>query len=263
MILQKIIDGKKSELKKRKNKLPFPELAKLVNPGKRRSLISAVAGKPFFIIAETKKASPSAGIIKKRYFPARNAAAYERAGASAVSVITESKFFLGKPEDLEKVRKAVKIPVLMKDFIFDPYQIYEAKFYGADIVLFIYRILGQDLLKKLLKTADKLNLEVLVEVHEKKEIKDVLNIIGSRKNVILGINNRNLDTLVTDLQITLDLISYTSKVKIPVISESGIKNSGQIKRLFKAGVKGILIGEHLLRAKNPSAEIKKLFNGGK
>jgi len=261
MILEKIIEKKKTCLNERKKKIPLEQLKRIVPHSHGKSLTKAFTQKPFVIIAETKKASPSAGIIKKTYHPEKIALSYQKAGADAVSVLTEEKFFLGKLDDLKKVKTSVKIPVLMKDFIIDPYQLYEAKLYKADVILLIVRILQVPLFKTLLKLARNLGLEIIIEVHDKKEIKTVLKEVNDFSGIIIGINNRNLDTLKTDVQTTFDLLSCLNRVKIPVISESGIKDGKIIKKLFDAGVNGILIGEHLLKAKTPLKGINKLTKG--
>jgi indole-3-glycerol phosphate synthase len=149
----------------------------------------------------------------------------------------------------------------MKDFIFDPYQVYEAKLCKADIILLIARILQVQLFKELLKLAQNLGMEAVIEIHKKKEMEMVLNEVNDFSGIILGINNRNLDTLRTNVQTTFDLLSCLKGVKIPVISESGIRDKETVKKLFDAGVNGILIGEHLLRTKTPSREIKRLLKG--
>ncbi|MCL5674606.1 MAG: indole-3-glycerol phosphate synthase TrpC [Candidatus Omnitrophica bacterium] len=260
MILDKIVDVKKIYLEEIKKKIPVEILEKKIFPvSPCRSLVKTFEKKPFVIIAETKKASPSAGLIKKKYSPEKTALLYQKAGADAISVLTEEKFFLGRLEDLQRVKKAVDLPVLMKDFIVDPYQLYEAKFYGADIILLIVKILSISSLKELINIAVFLKLETIIEVHDKKEIEMVLNNVSDFSKIILGINNRNLDTLETDIQTTFDLMPFLRKIKTPIISESGIKYKEDVQKLLEAGVSGILIGERLLRSKNTADELKKLL----
>ncbi len=260
MILDKIVENKKKYLEERKKYISLEELKKNFSAGLGRSLIKTLQNKKFIIIAETKKASPSAGIIKKRYYPEKIALSYEKAGADAISVLTEEKFFLGKLKDLEKVKKIVNLPVLMKDFIIDPYQLYEAKYYGADLILLIVKILSEDSLKEFLDIAKNLGLEIIIEMHDKKEIEIVLNNVSDFSKIILGINNRNLDTLKTDIQTTFSLLPLLKKSEVPVISESGIKDKKDIEKLFKSGVKGILIGEYLLKSKDQEEQLKNLKN---
>ncbi|TEB11811.1 indole-3-glycerol phosphate synthase TrpC [Pelotomaculum propionicicum] len=256
MILDRILAHKRAELASRKRIMPLNELEKAAQglpaplplaPSIRRSGELAV-------IAETKKASPSKGILCKNYNPVKIVAAYEQAGAAAISVLTEEKFFLGHPCHLVLVKRAVRIPVLRKDFIIDPYQIYESRALGADAVLLIVAALSPALLAELTKLAGDLGLSCLVEVHTERELSQALA-YGAE---IIGINNRNLHNFVTDLSVTFNLIDLIDLNKITVVSESGIKNKGDILRLKERGVHAALVGEALVRCAEPGQGLIKL-----
>ena len=207
------------------------------------------------IIAEVKKASPSKGIIRDDFDPIKIARQYEINDASAISVLTETEFFMGKLEFLKEIKNAVNIPVLRKDFLFDPYQLYEARANGADAVLLIAAILEKPLLDELLSIVKELSMSALVEIHTKEELEKVLQTDVE----IIGINNRNLKTFCTDIQTTINLISDIPESKI-IITESGIKTKEDIQKLSKAGVDAFLIGESLMRADNPGQMINDFLN---
>ncbi|RKY31898.1 MAG: indole-3-glycerol phosphate synthase TrpC [Candidatus Omnitrophota bacterium] len=251
MILEEIIRIKKEIVEKKKKR-----------PLKERNFpvlkLTERLEKEFGIIAEVKKASPSAGILKKNYRPADIAKIYEECGASGISVLTCEPYFFGSIEHLRKVKENVNIPVLMKDFIFDEYQILEGKYSGADIILLIAKILQTNQLKKLSKFADSLNLEVIVEVHDKDDIKKAFK-IENWENKIIGINNRDLESLKVDINTTFKLLKLLPKDQIPVISESGIKGRKEIMRLKEEGIKGVLVGETLLKSKDLRKKFKEIF----
>ncbi|MFA5645944.1 MAG: indole-3-glycerol phosphate synthase TrpC [Candidatus Ratteibacteria bacterium] len=256
-IINQIIKRKEEELKKRKQGF-FQSPSAEIEKAPFRTLLKKVQTTPFSIIAETKRSSPSTGILAPDYNPVAIARQYQAGGAAAISVLTESSFFLGSLQDLTSVKNAVSLPVLAKDFFIDPLQIEDAASAGADIVLIILRIAGSRLLD-LIESAEKNGIEALVEVHTPFELETALSAITGKSHCILGINNRNLHTLQTDLSTTFNLISQIKNDTIPVISESGITNPDTIERLFSVGIRGALIGTHLMRAKNPSAEIKTLL----
>lgn len=206
------------------------------------------------IIAEVKKASPSAGIIRADFDPVAIARTYEAHGADCLSVLTDRQFFQGDLAYLTAIHRAVAVPVLRKEFILDRYQLLEARAAGADAVLLIAEILPDQLLKKLFDQATALGLHVLVELHDAEQLSRVLNCGAS----LIGINNRDLRSFVTRLEHTLDLLP-----KIPndraVVSESGIKSNEDLKRLEAAGVKAVLVGESLMRAADIGESLDRLI----
>ena len=207
------------------------------------------------IIAEVKKASPSAGLIKK-VSPAEQAKLYQEGGASAISVLTEDKFFSGSLEDLEEVRKAVSIPVLRKDFIFDPVQVLEAKAFGADAILLIVRILEHEQIADLLAYAESLELDALVEVFSLEEAERALK-VGAK---IIGVNNRDLETLRVDLNLSKELAPKIKQMGAKfVVVESGIENREQIIEFESLGVDAFLIGTSLMKEKDPVKKLRELL----
>ena len=205
-------------------------------------------------IAEVKKASPSAGIIREDFNYINIAMEYEAGGASAISVLTDKEFFKGDIKYLSEIKETVSLPVLRKDFIIDPYQIYEARAAGADLVLLIARILTKEKIDTFLTLSHELGMECLVEVHDNDDLEKVLE----AEAAIIGINNRNLDTFETNLETTLQLCHRIPEDKI-IISESGIKTRADILILEEAGIDAILIGETLMRCNDISQKIKELF----
>lgn len=206
------------------------------------------------VIAEVKKASPSAGIIREDFNYVNIAMEYEAGGASAISVLTDKEFFMGDIKYLSEIRETVNVPVLRKDFIIDPYQIYEARAAGADSILLIARILTKEQIDTFLALAHKLGMECLVEVHDNDELKKVME----TEAAIIGINNRNLDTFETDLETTLQLCHLVPDGKI-LVSESGIRTRADVLKLEEAGIDAILIGETLMRSKDIFLKMKELF----
>ncbi|MDD9267649.1 indole-3-glycerol phosphate synthase TrpC [Paenibacillus sp. GCM10023248] len=194
------------------------------------------------LIAEVKKASPSKGLIREDFHPVGLAQAYERAGADCISVLTDVQYFQGSNEYLKAVRQAVNVPLLRKDFTIDPKQIYEARLIGADAILLIAAILTTDQMKQYLALAKDLGLDALVEVHDREELDRSLE-LGTQ---LIGINNRNLKTFVTDLATTEELIQHVP-AGITVVSESGISSVADMDYLQRIGSKAVLIGEHFMR----------------
>ena len=213
------------------------------------------------VIAEIKKASPSKGIIREDFKPVEIASCYERCGASCISVLTDKRFFQGNYEILQEVRKATNLPLLCKDFIISAYQIYKARVSGADAILLIAAILSDDDLIYLKKIADNLKMTVLIEVHNGLEIERILNLKSFN---LIGINNRDLKTFKTELKTSIELMSKYSDIfvkhNIIPISESGINDSEDLESLYSIGIKGVLIGERLMRQSNIEDSFKKLFN---
>jgi indole-3-glycerol phosphate synthase len=207
------------------------------------------------LIAEVKKASPSAGTIAEKFDPVEIALAYEAAGAHAVSVLTDERFFQGHLSFMTNVRKAITLPVLRKDFVVHEVQIYEAACAGADAVLLIVAALEQEQLAHLHKTAELCQLDALVEVHTLEEMDRALD-CGAR---IVGINNRNLATFEVDLETTA-LISEEAPDDVILVSESGIKTGADSWRVFDCGANAILVGESLMRSGDVAASVRELLN---
>ncbi len=257
-ILDKIIDKNREALEVRKKAIPeaiLLEKATRMPPVK--NFAAAVSRKDRFnIIAELKKASPSKGLIREDFVPEMLCMELERNGAAALSILTEEFFFLGSPVYLQKVAKLVKIPVLRKDFIFDPYQIHEARALGADAVLLIAAALDEKTFNSLYQTAKTVGLHVLAEIHNREELERTIR-CGAK---IIGINCRDLKTFQTDLGATEELLANIPDDRIKV-AESGIRNHHDIVRLSGCGADAFLIGETLMRAASPGAELKKMLEG--
>ena len=261
-ILKKICEDKRLEIEILKKKCSLNSLKKLISDeiNKRdfkNVIIKSSLEKRNYIIGEIKKASPSAGEIIHNYEPIEIAKIYERAGVKALSVLTEKNYFKGEIDHLSYVKQNTNIPILRKDFIIDEYQIYESKVYQADVILLIVSVLSDDELKKFLKIANELNLDCIIETHDENEIKRALKL----DYPILGINNRNLKNLNTDLNNSVSLFRSISK-DYTVIAESGIKTAEDISMYNDLGIFNFLIGESILRSKDYATFIKKLLNHG-
>jgi indole-3-glycerol phosphate synthase len=207
------------------------------------------------VIAEVKKASPSKGILRENFNPAEIAASYASNGAACLSVLTDEQFFQGTPAYLQQARAACALPALRKDFMIDPYQVYQARRWGADAILLIVAALDHGLMAELEACAHELGMSVLVEVHSGPELDAALRL----KTALLGINNRNLRTFETSLQNTIDLLPRVPPEKL-VITESGIKNIDDVKRMRGHDVHAFLVGETFMRAPEPGVELARLFN---
>jgi indole-3-glycerol phosphate synthase len=257
-ILDTIVQDKKKELAEAKQKTPFETLKFRVKnlPPVRdfTSALTAAHQSSVRIIAEVKKASPSKGILCKQFDPVAIARAYGDGGAAAVSVLTEKNYFQGSLAYLRAIKEAIPLPVLRKDFIFDPYQIYESRATGADAVLFIAVLLPEELLAELLQLSRTLSLCHLVEVHDRTDLQKALA-AGAE---VIGINNRDLKTFVTDIRTTIDLMPAIPEDKI-VVSESGISSRQDLKQLADAGVDAFLIGETLMKENNPGIKLQELI----
>ena len=245
-ILREIVINTKAKLEEKKKLVSLDDLKKeinesdLENPRFKQSLIE----KDEAIIAEIKKASPSAGIIAEDFDPIKKAKEYEELGAAALSILTEEDYFLGSPKYLKEVRKITQLPILRKDFMIDEYQIYEAKLMGADCILLIASILNDEQISHFIDLAEKLKLDYLIEVHDKIE----LDRVKMFENAIIGVNNRNLKTFEVDIQNSINLKQEFNGKNI-FVSESGIKNSNDIEMLKSKGINVYLIGESLMRGK--------------
>ncbi len=254
-VLDQIIVRKRAELLAQQAIIGAEELEQIPRPP-RRPFRSALEMKRPAIIAEVKKASPSAGVIAKDFDPATIASSYEQAGAAALSVLTDQQFFQGSLEHLDEARRATRLPVLRKDFTLDRYHLLEASAAGADAVLLIVAALPDFELRRLLEQAEELDLEALVEVHDEAELDRALG-VGAN---LIGINNRNLKTLEVSLETSLQLAE-----KIPPgvtwISESGIRAPRDMKLLMDAGCRAFLIGESLMKQQDPGAALANLIEG--
>lgn len=255
MILDDIVRDKRRDLDRVKAGAPIEALQQRpLFRAPRRSLRDALATGRRAIIAEVKKASPSKGVIRADFDPVRIATAYAANGAAAISVLTEEHYFQGSLAYLVLIREQVAVPLLRKDFLFDPYQLYEARAFGADAVLLITAILDDGQLGDLLCLAKELNLAALVEVHDRAEL-DRAVACGAR---LLGINNRDLRTFHTSLATTEALLPAVPRDVI-VVAESGIETTADLERLEGAGVRAFLIGEALMRAADPGARLSELL----
>jgi len=243
-ILQKIVENTRDNLKVKKTNLSLEEikssLAELSLP--KSNFKSSVSNKNEAIIAEIKKASPSAGVIAEDFNPVSKAQDYEAFGASALSILTEEDFFLGSNEYLKAVKKITSLPILRKDFIIDEYQIYESKLIGADCILLIASILSDQQLEEFVAIAKTLELDYLIEVHDENELKRAELFEGA----LIGVNNRNLKTFEVDLDNSVRLRNLFIKNNV-FIAESGIKSKKDIDYLKSNNIKVFLIGESLMR----------------
>jgi indole-3-glycerol phosphate synthase len=257
-ILATIVDVKRDEVSAAKRRRGLQSLRSDAEAlGGQRDLVAAlrkrIAAGGAAVIAEIKKASPSKGVLREDFQPARIAESYDRHGAAALSVLTDEKFFQGSVADLEAARAASSIPVLRKDFTIDPYQLFEARAMGADAVLLIAAILDDAELADFEATALAIGLGVLVEVHDKLELERALQL----KTPLLGINNRNLRTFETSLETTLSMLPGVPGERL-VVSESGIRAPADVQRLRRAGVHAFLVGEAFMRAPDPGLALASL-----
>ncbi len=219
-----------------------------------RGFRAALSGDGLSIIAEIKRRSPSKGTLRANLDVADTAAAYARAGAAAVSVLTDQTFFGGALDDLTSARSNASVPILRKDFIIDPYSIHESRFFGADAVLLIVRVLGAARLAELISLAAELDLDALVEVHTPDETRTALDAGAA----IIGINNRNLDTFDVDRQTALDLRPLIPPDRVTV-AESGMRTRADVMRMADAGFHAVLIGESLMTADDPEQKLRELM----
>ena len=254
-ILDEIVASKREEVAARRQRRPLAEVRRAAeHMPPARGFLNAVRAKRPAVIAEIKRASPSAGVIRRNFDPATIAASYERAGAACLSVLTDERYFQGADSHLETARRSCRLPVLRKDFIVDAYQVFETRALGADCVLLIVAALPPAALADLAALAQETGLDVLVEVHDRREL-DIALTVSPR---LLGINNRDLRTFATCLQITIDLLDAVP-AGVEVVSESGIGTPQDVRRLRRAGVEAFLVGTSFMREADPGAALQRLF----
>ena len=243
-ILQKIVANTRASLAHKKVELPLEKIQSSIENLKlpRGKFKDHISSKDEAIIAEIKKASPSAGVIKEDFDPTKIAMEYESFGASALSILTEEDFFMGSVEYLKEVKKITSLPILRKDFMIDEYQIYESKLIGADCILLIASILTDQEIEDFINIAKKLELDYLIEVHDENELKRVEHF----EDALIGVNNRNLETFEVDLNNSVRL-KHTFRQKNIFIAESGIKSREDMDYLKMNNIKVFLIGESLMR----------------
>ncbi len=259
MILDDILIKKKEYLERQKSKTTLQRMKELVSKNGRRG------GRDFFstikekkglsVIAEIKKASPSKGVIREDFEPLDIAREYYAKGVDAISVLTETDFFMGRDEYLVKIRQALPVPLLRKDFIIDIWQVYQSAYLGADAILLIVSILNDMQLKKFQAVARILGMQCLVEVHSEGEVERALE-TGAK---IIGINNRDLGTFDTDIEVTGRLLGMIPNDRA-VVSESGIRTAEDMKYLEEAGADAVLIGETFMSAERIAAKVRELMN---
>jgi len=263
-ILDKIITDKKAEVALRRSQFDLEQLKENIRSMRKcRNFYKAVTkpnSRGINVIAEVKKASPSAGIIREDFDPVAIAQTYEKCGADAISVLTDEKYFQGRLEYMEQIKEAVDLPVLQKDFIVDLWQVYESRAAGADAILLIAEALKPGELMDLMIAAAELTLTVLLEVHQADTLLNVRSMIGFPKKgySVIGINNRNLNTMKVDLNTTSRLAELLED-KNELVAESGVKARNDVERLKDVGVRAVLIGQVLCESANIEEKFKELF----
>lgn len=257
-ILQSILATKRREISAGRAQLSSAELkaiaAGMSAPRGFVHRLQSLAGRGPAVIAEVKKASPSAGVIRANFKPAEIARSYEAGGAACLSVLTDRQYFQGAAEYLQEARAACNLPVLRKDFIIDDWQLLEARVMGADCVLLIAAALSLDQLQQLEGQAQELHLDVLLEVHDEAELEIALQTQAK----LIGVNNRNLKTFVTDLAVSERLRPLIPADRM-LVSESGIHSRADVQRLQKRGIQAFLVGEAFMRAEDPGQGLQELF----
>jgi indole-3-glycerol phosphate synthase len=258
-ILQKILAKKAEEVVNRKQRISISDLEEIAQGVERprgfyKALQAKVSAKKPGIIAEIKKASPSKGIIRENFQPITIGLDYAMNGATCLSVLTDKEFFQGAEANLQMVRERCPLPIIRKDFMIDPYQIYESRALGADCILLIVAALGDEQMHELSDTATKLGMDVLVEVHNADELQRALTL----DTKLIGINNRNLRSFETSLQTTLDLKAHIPADRI-VITESGIHTHEDVQLMLDNDIYAFLVGEAFMRAESPGQKMRELF----
>jgi indole-3-glycerol phosphate synthase len=255
-VLSEICQTKRTEIAAAKSRVSEMELkARLADVDPPRDFLAALkSATGVGLIAEVKKASPSAGLIREDFDPVEIAKTYESAGAACISCLTDESYFKGKLEYLTAIRNAVEIPVMRKDFILDRYQVTEARAAGADCILLIAECLDDCTMRDLYFYASELGMECLVEIYDPENLDRVLKLEAP----LIGINNRNLRTFVTDLKHSTDLAARVPDT-VYLVSESGIRERSDVEHLLQFGVRGILVGETLMRQENIAAKVRELL----
>lgn len=259
-ILKEIYEYKLNQTLFNKSKVTLDQLLKKISSveetrGFLRKINNNLKNKLPSIIAEIKKASPSKGVIKEDFQPASIAGKYEEGGATCISVLTDKKYFMGSSNDLVTVKKHSSLPILRKDFIVSEYQIYESRAIGADCILLIAEILDKQTIYNYIKLAKSLDLDVIVEVHSEEELKKYIDL----KDVLIGINNRNLKNMDVNVNHSLVLAKYL-KINSNIICESGIESYQSYKNLYNKNFRVFLIGEYFMKSINPNDEIERFLN---
>jgi indole-3-glycerol phosphate synthase len=260
-ILKRIMRRKTEEVAERARRLPQRQVEALVAAadaprGFADALRAKVSAGKAAVIAEMKRASPSQGVLRPDFHPAAIARGYAERGAACLSVLTDMDFFQGSDGHLREARAACALPVIRKDFILDPYQVFEARAMGADCLLLIVACLGEGLLRDLNDLAHELGMDVLIEVHDAQELERALAVPGR----LVGVNNRDLRTFAVSLHSTLDLANQIPQGRL-LVTESGIQSAGDVRRMREHGVDAFLVGEAFMRAADPGARLAELFEG--
>jgi len=264
-ILDKIIADKRIEVSDRRAQVSLDSLKERADDmGKCRNFFKAVTksnSRGLNVIAEVKKASPSAGLIREDFDPANIARIYQECGADAISVLTDEKYFQGKLEYIDQVKQAVSLPVLRKDFMVAPYQVYEARVAGADAILLIAEALKPADLVDMLILANQLTMTALIEVHDADVLLSVRSLAGfpQKHYSVIGINNRNLTTMTVDINTTSRLAEFVEDRK-QLVAESGIKTRADVEKLISVGVGAVLIGQTLCESPDIAQKFNELFN---
>jgi len=258
-ILKTIIDFKVDEIEHAMQNVPLSVLKCCIDEYTPRDFVSALVNKNALgkagVIAEMKKASPSKGLIRPDFHPEKIAASYEAGGAACLSILTDEKFFQGSGSHVTHARKNCSLPILRKDFMIDPYQIYEARALGADCILLIVAALDDSRLMELEELAFDLGLAVLIETHDADELERALKL----KSPLIGVNNRDLRTFNTNIDTTINLLSQIPQDRI-LVTESGIRTREDVIKLREANVHNFLVGEAFMRADEPGQQVKMLFD---
>ncbi|HET7364350.1 MAG TPA: indole-3-glycerol phosphate synthase TrpC [Burkholderiales bacterium] len=252
-VLERILEVKRAEIAAAKPRNPDIE-RQAKAAAAPRDFVAALRAREPAVIAEIKKASPSRGVLREDFDPAAIATSYERAGAACISVLTDAQFFQGSAAHLAAAKAACSLPVLRKDFVIEPYQVWESRAMGADCILLIAACLSKGEMRELERLAQELRMAVLVEVHDAHELEVALTLTTP----LIGINNRNLKSFETRLETTLDLLPRVPRNRM-VITESGILSGDDVSRMRSAGIRAFLVGEAFMRAPDPGAALRGLF----